>query len=39
MAIVGHWLHFSYSDMADMDLELLLCFMDEAKEMGRRQDG
>lgn len=37
MAIVGHTLHFSYSDMIEMDIKDLLDFIEEAKNFSRSE--
>ena len=35
MAHMGRWLHFSYSDMLDMDLSDFLSFSQEMKEIAQ----
>lgn len=29
MAIIGHWLHFGYSDMMKMEVSVFMQFIDE----------
>jgi len=33
MAFIGRWLHFSYSDMLDMDLNDFISFVNKTKEI------
>lgn len=39
MALVGHWLHFGYTDMLGMKVSILLDFFDEAASLAESSKG
>jgi hypothetical protein len=38
MAIVGHWLHFGYSDVMEMEIELFMKFIDECAILAKNSE-
>ena len=39
MALVGNWLHFSYADMLEMEIDTLLMFIDEIDRLASENKG
>lgn len=39
MALVGNWLHFSYADMLEMEIDTLLLFIDEIDRLAHQGKG
>lgn len=35
MALMGHWLHFGYSDLLDMDMSVFMKFVEECESLAK----